>query len=120
MRRKLGTLLNIEVSIIEAGIDLRGRGRPEFHGFLIAKEMKEREGARLLTAHGTLYRALDRMEKWGLLVSLWEDPIIAAEQERPRRRLYQVTLAGEAALARAHQADMPHRTLKPQGGLVTL
>ena len=106
MRRKANTLLPIEVSILDAGIRLRTDGLPSFHGFLIAKQIKEREGARLLTAHGTLYKALGRLEKAKLLQSSWEDPLIAAEEGRPRRRLYIVTPAGEAALARAVHASV--------------
>ena len=101
MRRKANTLLPIEVSILDAGIRLRTDGLPSFHGFLIAKQIKGRDGARLLTAHGTLYKALGRLERAKLLQSSWEDPLIAAEERRPRRRLYTVTPAGEAALARA-------------------
>lgn len=101
MRRKPGTLVPIEVSILEAGIAMAARGAACFHGFLIAKEIREREDARLLTAHGTLYKALDRMQQAGLLESEWEDPGTAAEEGRPRRRLYRVTAAGEAALAAA-------------------
>jgi DNA-binding PadR family transcriptional regulator len=100
-RRKTGTLLPIELQILDTGIELRVRGAPLFHGFMIAKEIKERENARLLTAHGTLYKALDRMEKSGLLTSEWEDPVAAANEGRPRRRFYSVTAAGEAALAEA-------------------
>ena len=101
MRRKAGVLLPLELSILEVGLDLRGRGVSEYHGFLLAREIQEREGARLLTAYGTLYKALDRMEKAGLLTSRWEDPMIAAGENRPRRRLYQVTAAGQKALAEA-------------------
>jgi hypothetical protein len=97
MRRKAGTLIPLEVSILAAGIDLRDRGEPEFHGFLIAKEMRDSDDARRLTAHGTLYKALDRMERAGLLESRWEDPAIAAEVGRPRRRLYRITGLGEQA-----------------------
>lgn len=118
MRRKADTVLPIEMSILEAGIDLRRHGVPEFHGFLIAKEMKEREDARLLTAHGTLYKALDRMEKAGLLESRWEDPLIAAEENRPRRRLYRVTVIGEGALAKA-RAARPQPALKLERGPAT-
>ena len=106
MRRKAGTLLPIEISILEAGIGMRLSGLAEFYGFLIAKEIREREAARLLTAHGTLYKALDRMEKAGLLASRWEDPLVAAEEHRPRRRLYEVTAVGEGALAKAQAATM--------------
>ncbi len=116
MRRRAGTLLPIELSILEVGIALRVSGMEEFHGFLIAREIKEREDARLLTAHGTLYKALDRMEKAGLLVSRWEDPIIAAQGSRPRRRLYQVTAAGEGALAKARVAT-PQQAQKLERGL---
>ena len=101
MRRKAGSLVPLELSILEAGIELAVRGAPYFHGFLIAKEIKEREDARLLTAHGTLYKALDRMQKAGLLESEWEDPVAAAAAGRPRRRLYRVTVAGQTALANA-------------------
>ena len=104
MRRKPGTLLSLELSILEAGLAFRRRGIAECHGFLLAKEIKAQEDARLLTAYGTLYKALDRMERAGLLVSRWEDPLIAAAENRPRRRLYQVTLAGEKALANARAA----------------
>jgi len=101
MRRKKGTLLPIEVSILQCGIELAVRGTSHFHGFMIAKEIKDRDDAKLLTAHGTLYKALDRLQKAGHLESDWEDPLVAAQQGRPRRRLYHVTAAGEAALAKA-------------------
>ena len=90
----------LEVSILETGLDLRLRGSTSFHGFLIAKEIKDRQEARLLTAHGTLYRALDRLQRAGFLESEWEDPLVAASEGRPRRRFYWVTAAGEAALVR--------------------
>jgi DNA-binding PadR family transcriptional regulator len=54
-------------------------------------------GHRLLTAYGTLYRALGRLEAMGLLTSRWEDPNIPARENRPRRRLYTLTAAGETA-----------------------
>lgn len=97
-RRKAGTLLPIELSILAAAIELRVRGARLFHGFQIAKEIKERDDARLLTSHGTLYKALDRMRRLGYLESEWEDPLLAAQEGRPRRRFYSVTAAGEAAL----------------------
>ena len=100
MRRKSGSLLPLELQILEAGLDLRRRGNDEFHGFSIAREIQEHEGARRLTAHGTLYKALARLEKAGLLTSRWENPAQAADEGRPRRRLYEVT--GEGARAYSH------------------
>lgn len=64
----------------------------------MAKDLAEREGARKLTGYGTLYKALSRMENQGLLTSRWEDPVNAAREGRPRRRLYRVTSAGQDAL----------------------
>lgn len=101
MRRKKGSLLSIELNILRTATNLRVRGTTEFHGFMIAKEMVEQERARQLTGHGTLYKALDRLREMGYLSSRWEDPLAAAAESRPRRRLYQVTVAGQRALAKA-------------------
>ena len=107
MRRRPDTVLPIELSILNAGMERLGRGTPEFYGYLIAREIQDGEGARLLTAHGSLYRALNRMEKAGLLLSRWEDPQVAAQEDRPRRRFYRVTGAGETLLARAQELMQP-------------
>ena len=101
MRRKAGALTPIEFSILDAALRFRNRGEEEFHGFLIASEISEKKQARLLTARGTLYRALWRLEEMGLLHSRWEDPAIAAEDGRPRRKFYKITLAGAAAFSAA-------------------
>ena len=101
MRRRLGTLIPLEISILETAIELRGRGVPEVHGFQLAKEMRDQRHARRLTAYGTLYKALDRLATAGYLISRWEDPHLAAAEGRPRRRFYQVTLVGERALSEA-------------------
>jgi len=105
MRRKPGAILPLELSIPDAGVSLRQHGAAEFHGFLIAKEVSEREGACLLTAYGTLHKALSRMEKAGLLSSRWEDPLIAAQESRPRRRLYEVSPASARALSEARRSE---------------
>ena len=102
------------MAILAAAMEMRRRGPPEFHGFQIAKAMRDRDAARLLTAHGTLYKALGRMERAGLLESRWEDPLIAAQAERPRRRLYHVTAQGETAFA---AAGRPRTTAAPAPGL---
>ncbi|MFN0096788.1 MAG: PadR family transcriptional regulator [Dehalococcoidia bacterium] len=103
MRRKPGTLLPLEVSILEAALLLRAAGAAEFHGYLIAGKVKERAETKSLTAHGTLYKALDRMQTAGLIASRWEDPQVAADEERPRRRFYHVTASGEGALVDAQE-----------------
>jgi PadR family transcriptional regulator, regulatory protein PadR len=118
VRRKSGTLLPIELSILETGIALRVRGAKYFHGFMIARELKEQKSARLLTAHGTLYKALDRLHKLGFLDSEWEDPVVAAKEGRPRRRFYSVTAAGEAAIASA-EGSQTAVARKPRKRLAT-
>jgi DNA-binding PadR family transcriptional regulator len=105
VRRKEGALVPLEVSILEAALELRQRGMAEAHGFLLAKELRDGKSARRLTAYGTLYKALDRLQRAGYLSSRWEDPQIAAGDARPRRRFYRVTLTGEAALAEARSAE---------------
>ena len=115
MRRKPGTLLPLEIEILEAAVDLQRRGQKEFHGFALAKRILELEGARRLTAHGTLYKALARMERSGLLQSRWEDPAAAEIDGRPRRRLYEIP--AEGARARARSAASPSRSPAREPGL---
>lgn len=101
MRRKADQLIPIEVSMLEAAVTLKERGARAFHGYLLAKVIKTSSDRRTLTAHGTLYRALHRLERAGLVEGFWEDPAEAAREDRPRRRLYRLTALAETALARA-------------------
>lgn len=50
---------------------------------------------------GTVYPALRRLEKAGLLKSSWEREKDARADGRPRRRTYELTLDGRKALAEA-------------------
>jgi len=93
------------MAICEAAVDLRERGEEAFHGYELAKTLARGADARLLTAHGTLYRALSRLEAMGLLESRWEDPAIPARENRPGRRLYTLTAAGETAAAETRRAS---------------
>ena len=87
VRRKAGSLVPLELAICTAALALRDHGVEQFHGYLIAKELKDAADTKLLTAYGTLYRALGRLEQMGLMTSTWEDPQIPADENRPRRRL---------------------------------
>jgi PadR family transcriptional regulator, regulatory protein PadR len=107
-RRKPGTLLPLEAEILAAALALDGAS---FHGFGLARTLRERRGSRSLTAHGTLYKALGRLEELGLLASRWE--AAEAAEGRPRRRLYELTGEGVRA-AEAHRAEqraMPRRAI---------
>ena len=92
-RRKPGTLVPLETEILEMALSMLRSGQATFHGFGLAQTMREQSESRSLTAHGTLYKALSRLEELGLLTSRWEDA--AAADGRPRRRLYELT--GEGA-----------------------
>ena len=111
MRRKPGCLLTLEVSILSAIARLPKSAAGECHGYNIAARLASEGDRRLLTAYGTLYRALGRLEAMGLLESRWEDPQLAAEEGRPGRRLYRLTDAGVAArvTATAGAAGTPFR-----------
>ena len=93
----------------ELAAALRADGHDEFHGYEIAKTIGDASSGRLLTAYGTLYRALGRLEKMGMLQSRWEDPAIPARENRPGRRLYTLTASGDAALAEARAAEAAAR-----------
>jgi PadR family transcriptional regulator PadR len=103
VRRKPGALVPLELSICIVAADLAASRRGEFHGYQIAKKLAAEADHRLLTAYGTLYRALARLEEMGLLVSRREDPAIAARESRPGRRLYTLTAAGETAAVEARK-----------------
>ena len=50
---------------------------------------------------GTVYPILRRLDREGLLSSTWEKPAVAQREQRPPRRYYEITGAGQAMLADA-------------------
>lgn len=98
-RRKEGTLLPLEVRVLEI-VKQSDSDRSPMYGFALANELSE-DGGKSLTGHGTLYKALARMADAGLLETEWEDPEIAEAEGRPRRRLYRISSKGTAALSAA-------------------
>jgi len=111
-RRRSGVLLPLELAILDAGSTLQAADG-SFFGFGLARAMADQDGSALL-AHGTLYKALGRMSEAGLLESEWEAAASAEAAGRPRRRLYRVTGAGEAALrASVRAAPSPIATTRP-------
>jgi DNA-binding PadR family transcriptional regulator len=107
--------LPLETEILEVALSMRRSGHATFHGFGLAQRMRERSGSRSLTAHGTLYKALSRLEEFRLLTSRWEDA--AAVEGRPRRRLYELTGEGARvaanALAEKAVAPLPRVSSEP-------
>lgn len=111
MKRKSGALLPLEQAILTAAAGLAVKdATSEFHGFQIARDIAAIGDQRQLTAYGTLYRALGRLEEMGLLHSRWEDPQIAAEAGRPLRRLYALTAAGMKAVPKRRPVPVKRRT----------
>ena len=109
-RRKAGTLVPLETEILEVALSMLRGGRPDFHGFGLAQAMREQRRSRSLTAHGTLYKALGRLEEFGLLTSRWED--LPAVEGRPRRRLYELTTDGKRVAQAAVDARVASRPLR--------
>src|SRR5918912_1050932 len=62
------------------------------HGYAIIERLRARSAGALELAEGTLYPALHRLERDGLLESTWSH-----EAQRPRR-VYALTRRGRAAL----------------------
>lgn len=113
MRRRAGHLLAIEEDILNVALATKAGGSGTFHGFAAAKLIQTDRDARRLTSQGTLYKALGRLERAGLLASEWEDADTAVAEGRPRRRLYRITNLGERALALARaQRPLPDPVLR--------
>ena len=104
-RRKAGELITIEIDILLEALRLNTAGVAEFHGFGLAKQLRDGAQSQGLIGHGTLYKALGRLETAGLLESSPEDPEIAEREGRPRRRLYRLTSSGRLAAAAAIAAE---------------
>jgi PadR family transcriptional regulator PadR len=70
---------------------------------------------------GTVYPALSRLERDGLLRSSWESADVAHTEKRPPRRYYRVTAAGvqalEAALDRLRRLEEARRAAQRKAGV---
>ena len=59
---------------------------------------------------GTVYPALDRLEREGFARSAWEDAELAREEKRPPRRYFEITDDGKTELIAAMER---YRALAP-------
>lgn len=66
------------------------------HGYQIMKEVEERSGGKVRIGPGTLYEAIQRLVKNGLIEESAERP--DSELDDQRRRYYQLTDLGRGAL----------------------
>src|SRR5438874_11958409 len=74
------------------GLILAVVGAGPLHGYAVIEELKRRSGGALALPEGTVYPALHRLERNGLLESAW-----AAGSAR-RRRVYRLTARGRREL----------------------
>jgi PadR family transcriptional regulator PadR len=81
MRGHLDTLV---LSVLEGG---------SAHGYEVVAELRRRSGGEFDLPEGTVYPALHRLERQGLLASDWE------VRDGRRRRVYRVTASGSRSLA---------------------
>ncbi|GAA2991425.1 PadR family transcriptional regulator [Streptomyces fulvorobeus] len=79
-----GHLDGLLLAVLESG---------PLHGYAIIAAVQDRSGGLLELRTGTIYPALNRLERIGLLSSSWES---AGER---RRRCYELTGAGRRTLA---------------------
>lgn len=68
------------------------------HGYGLVEALRDRSGGVFNLAEGTVYPALYRLERQGLVTSSWEDG------RTRRRRVYRLTRRGRAGLARERDA----------------
>ena len=64
------------------------------HGYRVVERLRERSGGVLELAEGTVYPALHRLERAGLLASSWD------ESAGRKRRVYRITGRGRSELHR--------------------
>jgi len=81
--------------------------RADLHGYELIARLQKADGAPAADT-GNVYRTLRRLEQQNIVVSAWD----VGNRSGPARRVYKLTVAGEAALAKwaAHIATA-HRSL---------
>lgn len=74
-------------------------GERERYGYELVGELRERSVAAIDLPEGTVYPALRRLERDGLVAGRWVEAA-----NGPRRRYYHLTPAGEQALVEGREA----------------
>src|SRR5512143_1218537 len=67
------------------------------HGYAVIESLRSRSGGIFDLPEGTIYPALHRLERQGLLRSCW------SEDSARRKRVYQLTRSGQQALAKRQE-----------------
>ena len=120
MRRYAKGMLAIERTTIRLlGEQLESKPQGVY-GYELARILREeaRTGpavvadATSLRANGTVYKILYRLSRIGAVTSYWEEPEVALEEGRPRRRYYLLTENGRA---RARNIGRVYHNRRRQG-----
>jgi DNA-binding PadR family transcriptional regulator len=77
---------------------LSALGEKPTHGYALAETLRTRSNGTFDLAEGTIYPALYKLERQGLVESSW------ADGPTRRRRVYRLTRKGAAALRRERSA----------------
>jgi PadR family transcriptional regulator, regulatory protein PadR len=75
--------------------------RGEAHGFEVWRRLEAAGGGGLKLKEGSLYPALYRLERAGLVRAEWEDA--ASDRRGPRRKIYHLTPKGTRRLTAARR-----------------
>lgn len=65
------------------------------HGYALSQRLDQRSGGTFCVPEGSLYPALQRLERAGLVASTWD------KTDGRRRRVYQLTPAGRTAVTQS-------------------
>lgn len=108
-------LLPLPPHVFQILLALYHQGR---HGYGLIEEIRRQSGDRITLGTSTVYAALQRMRRLGLI----EDapPPADADSEDARRRYYQTTALGDLVVkAEAERIRQLHRTITASGVLGT-
>jgi DNA-binding PadR family transcriptional regulator len=96
-----------------AVMSLRLLSEKPMYGYQIVKELESRSEGYFDLEQGTLYPALHRLEKDGLVSSHWE-----VVEDGPSRKYYQITDTGQTELVESTRqwSDFSRHLLKLLGG----
>ncbi|MEZ5380002.1 MAG: PadR family transcriptional regulator [Acidimicrobiales bacterium] len=95
-RRSVDHLVPNEQRTLRAAWQLQQQGVTEIHGYLLARQLKDRSEGAPVMAYSTVYRCLERLEERGLIASFESSDVASGG---PPRRMFTMTERGTAVAA---------------------
>ncbi len=90
-RRSVDHLVPNEQRTLRAALQLHQQDITQFHGYLLAKQLKSRSAGSPVMAYSTVYRCLDRLEERDLIASFEAHD---GASGGPPRRMFELTERG--------------------------